>query len=46
MLTVPGLASALAMAISMKSRCSAAGIRVVSAFQDRMSNRGGGFPCR
>jgi len=26
--------------------CSAAGIRVVSAFQWRMSNGAGGFPCR
>jgi len=40
------LVSALAMAISMKLRCSAAGIRVVSASQWRMSNGGGGYPCR
>ncbi len=46
MLTAPGLVSALAMAISMKLRCSAAGIRVVSAFQWRITNAGGGFPCR
>ncbi len=38
MRAAPGLVSALAMAISMKLRCSAAGIRVVSAFQYRMSN--------
>ena len=33
MLAAPGLTSALAIAISMKSRCSPAGILVVSAFQ-------------
>ena len=46
MVAAPGLVSALARASSMKSRCTAAGIRVVSAFQYRMSNGGGGGPCR
>ena len=46
MLAAPGLVSALLMAISMKLRWSAAGILVLSAFQYRMSNGGGGLPCR
>ena len=46
MLTASGLVSALSMAISMKLRCSPAGILVVSAFQYRMSNGGGVLPCR
>jgi hypothetical protein len=46
MLAAPGLVSAFAMAISMKLRCSPAGIRVVSAFQYRMSNDGGVLPCK
>src|SRR3712207_5134868 len=36
--TPPGLTSRLCTATSTKSRCSFAGIRVVSAFQKRMSN--------
>ena len=46
MLLAPGLVSALVMAMSMKLRCSPAGILVASAFQYRMSNAGGVFPCR
>jgi hypothetical protein len=36
----------LAMPSRMKSRCSAAGSRVVSAFQYRMSKAAGGRPSR
>ena len=46
MVAAPGLVSALARPSLMKSRCSAAGSRVVSAFQYRMSNAGGVRPAR
>ena len=46
MYAAPGLVSALSRASRMKSRCSAAGSLVVSAFQDKMSNGGGVRPCR
>ena len=44
--TLPGWVSLLPRATSTKSACSWAAIRVVSEFQDRMSNFGGCLPCR
>ena len=44
--TLPGRVSLLPRAMSTKSACSWAVIRVVSEFQDRMSNFGGRLPCR
>ena len=44
--TAPGLTILFRIAKSTKSACSCAGIRVVSAFQNRMSNAGGFFPSR
>ena len=45
MLTAPGVTSALCSPISTMSRCSAAAIRVVSAFQNNTSNGAGLRPC-
>jgi len=42
----PGRVSAFSSAVVTKSRCSAALIRVVSAFQNRMSKAGGVRPAR
>ena len=46
MVAAPGVTSALARPSRMKSWCSAAGSRVTSAFQYRMSKAAGVLPCR
>jgi hypothetical protein len=46
MVAPPGVTSALAAPSWRKSRCRPAVIRVVSAFQNKMSNGGGFLPSR